>query len=111
MEKFRNRTKIEFTGKDDNENIFERQSKITFAGISKSYRTCDRYTFKQNEVCVDQLSYLGLAIIKLSKLLIYDRKYYKLQPYFGEKNVQLHYMDSFLLRLNTTSVIKGLQNL
>ena len=36
-----------------------------------------------------------------------------LQPYFGQENIQLHYMDSdsFVLSVNTKDIIKNLQNL
>ena len=36
-----------------------------------------------------------------------------LQPYFGEENLQLHYMDtdSFVLSVNTKNIIQDLHNL
>ena len=36
-----------------------------------------------------------------------------MQPYFGQKNIQLHYMDtdSFVLSVNTKDIIKDLENL
>ena len=39
--------------------------------------------------------------------------YDKLQPYFGEKNLQIHYLDtdSFVLSLNTKDIFKDLKNL
>ena len=44
---------------------------------------------------------------------MYETHYYKSQPYFGEKIIQLHYMDtdSFLIKVNTKDIIKDLQNL
>ena len=48
------------------------KSKFTFNGIHKSYDNCDSYTFKENEVRMDKPIYLGFAVLKLSKLLIYE---------------------------------------
>ena len=44
---------------------------------------------------------------------MYETYYEKLQLYFGEKIIPLHYMDtgSFLLRLNSINIIKDSQNL
>ena len=90
MENVRNRLKIEFIRKDETDKILKRQSKLIFNGIHKSYENCDSYTFKQNEVLMDKPIYLGFAILELSKLLMYETYYDKLQPYFGQKNLQLH---------------------
>ena len=44
---------------------------------------------------------------------MYSTYYDTLQPYFGEKNIQLHYMDtdSFVLSVNTENIIRDLHNL
>ena len=61
---------------------------------------------------MDKPIYLGFSVLELSKLLMYET-YYKLQPYFGQENIQLHYMDtdSFILSVNTKDIIKDLKNL
>ena len=38
---------------------------------------------------MDQQTCLGFAIIELSNLLMYETYYAELQPYFGEKSMQL----------------------
>ena len=81
--------KIELIKQDDNETIFKQRSKLTFKGFHKSYTNYDSYTFKQNEVLMDKPIYLRLAILELSKLLMYEIYYRKLQPYFGQDNLQL----------------------
>jgi hypothetical protein len=50
--------------------------------------------------------YIGATVLKLSKLLMY-----KLQPYFGEKNMELLYVDtdSFILKLKTDDLNKDLE--
>ena len=52
--------------------------------------------------------YLGFTVLDLSKLHMYETFYDKLQPIFGQQNIQLHYMDfySFIISLNTKNIIK-----
>ena len=113
MENVRNRLKIKIVKKDDYRETIKQQSKLTFNGIHKSYENCDSYTHKQNEVLMDKPIYLGFTVLELSKLLMYETYYDKLQPYFGQENIQLHYMDtdSFLVSVNTKDIIKDLKNL
>ena len=47
MENIRNRRKVDFFEKDDNEKNIKQQSKLIFNGIHKSYTNYDSYTFKQ----------------------------------------------------------------
>ena len=44
---------------------------------------------------------------------MYETYYDKLQPYFGQQNVHIHYMDtdSFNLSVNTKDIIKDFKNL
>ena len=44
---------------------------------------------------------------------MYETYYDKLQPYFGDENIQLHYIDTdaFVLSLITKDLIKDLKNL
>ena len=113
MKNVRNRLKIKFIKKDDYREIIKHQSKLTFNGIHKSYENCDSYTFKQNEVLMDKPIYLGFAVLELSKLHMYETYYDKLQPYFGQEIIQLHYIDkdAFVLSLKTQDIIKDLKNL
>ena len=61
---------------------------------------------------MDQPIYLGFTVFELSKLLLYETYYDKLQPFFGQENVHLHYMDtdSFVLSVNIKDIIKDLEN-
>ena len=113
MENVRNRLKIKFIEKDDYREIIKQQSKLTFNGIHKSYDNCDSYTFKQNEVLMDKPIYLGFSVLELSKLHMYESYYDILQPYFGQENIQLHYLDcdSFVLSIETENIINDLKNL
>ena len=78
----------------------------------KSFGNCDSYLVKEHEILMDKPIYLGFAILELSKLHMYETYYDKLQPYFGQENIQLHYMDcdSFILSINSEIIIKDLKN-
>ena len=113
MENIRNRIRMKFIKKDENEKMVKLQSKLTFHGIHKSYEEYDSFTFKQNEVLMDKPIYLGFAVLELSKLLMYETYYDAFQPYFSQENIQLHYIDcdSFVLSIKTQDIIKDLYNL
>ena len=68
---------------------------------------------KEHEILIDKPIYLGFAILELSKLHMYETYYDTLQPYFGQENLQLHYMgcDSFILSIKSENIIKDLKNL
>ena len=112
MENVRNRLNLKPLKKDDYKKIIKQQSKLSFNGIDKSYENCDIFTFKQNEVLMDKPKYLGFSVLELTKLLVYETHYDNLQPYFGQENIQLHYMDTdnFVLSVNTKDIIKDLKN-
>ena len=113
LENVRGRLKMKLFEKEDYREIVKQQSKLPFNGIQKSYENCDSYTFKQNEVLMDKPIYLGFTVLELSKLLIYETYYHKLQSYFGQENIKLHYMDtdSFVLSVNTKDIIIDSKNL
>ena len=113
MENVRNRLKIKIIKKDDYREIIKQQPKLTFKGIHKSYEYYDSYTFKQTEVLMDKPIYLGFSVLELRKLIMYETYYDKLQPYFGQENIQLLYMDcdSFVLSIETQNIINDLKNL
>ena len=62
---------------------------------------------------MDQPIYLGFVVLELSKLHMYETYYDKLQPYFGQKSFQLHYIDTdaFVLSVNTKDIIRDIKNL
>ena len=103
LETVRNRIKVEFIKKDDTDKIIKQQSNLNFNGIHKSYANYDSYTFKQNELLMDTPIYLGFSVLELSNFLMYETYYDKLQPYFGQENIHLQYMDtdSFVLSVKT----------
>ena len=99
---------LELIKKDDIKKIIKRQSKLTYNGIHKSYENSESYTFKKNELFRDKAIYVGFAILELSKLHMYETYYDTLQPYFGQGNIQLHYIDTdgMILSMNTKDIMK-----
>ena len=99
VEIVRNRLRLELIKKYDHKKNMK-QSELTFTGNQKSDENFDSYSFKQNEVKTDKPIYLGFATLELSKLHMYETLYDKLQPYFGQEKIQLHYIDTdaFVLR-------------
>ena len=111
LENVRNRLDLELIKKDNIKKSINQQSKLTFNGIQKSYENYYSYTFKKNEVVMDKAIYVGFAILELSKLHMYETYYDTLQPYFGQENLQLHYIDTDgkILSMKTKDIIKDLK--
>ena len=59
------------------------------------------YKFDKEKTVFDKPIYLGFTVLELSKLLLYELYYNKLQPYW-KQSIQLHFMDtdSFILSFN-----------
>ena len=113
MEDVRNRVKLEFVKNTDERKILRYQSRLDFDGIHKSYQDYDSYTFKSNVVKMEKPIYLGFCILELSKLLMYETYYDKLQKYFGIDGIQIHYQDTdaYIMSIKTTNLINDLSNL
>ena len=92
MENVRNRLRLEFNKKYDYRKIVKQQSKLTFKRTHKPFENCDSYSFKQKEVLKDKPIYLGFGVLELSKILMYETYYDKLQPFFGQQIFQLQYL-------------------
>ena len=60
---------------------------------------------------MDKPIYLGFAKLQSSKIHMYEIYYDILQPYFGQENIQLHYIDTdaFALSVNTNDIIRDLK--
>jgi hypothetical protein len=112
LENVRGRVNIDFIGDDEKDKILKRQSKPTFIK-STQFDNFGAYHFSKEFQQMDKPIYIGFAVLELSKLLMYRFYYDTLQPYFGEKNIQLHYMDtdSFVLSVKTDNLEKDLSEL
>ena len=62
---------------------------------------------------MDKAIYVSFAILELSKLHLYESYYDTLQPFFGQENLQLHYVDTdgMILSTKTQNIINDLKNL
>ena len=62
---------------------------------------------------MDKAIYVGFTILELSKLHMYETYYDTLQPYFGQEDLQKHYIDTdgVILSMKTKDIIKDLKNL
>ena len=62
---------------------------------------------------MDKAIYVGFSFLELSKIHMYETYYDTLQPYFGQENLQLHYIDTdgVILSMTTKDIIKDLKNL
>ena len=62
---------------------------------------------------MDKATYVGFAILEFSKLHLYETYYDTLQPYFGQENLQSHYIstDGMILSMKTENIIMDLKNL
>ena len=65
---------------------------------------------KKTEILMNKSAYLGLSILELSKILIYELWYNYVKPKYGEK-VKLCYMDtgSFVVYIKQMIFTKMLQ--
>ena len=114
LENVRNRLGlVELIKKDNIKKIVNQQSKLSFNGIQKTYENYYSFTYKKNEIVMDKAIYVGFAILELSKLHMYETYYDTLQPFFGQENLQLHYLDTdrMILSMITNDIIKDLKNL
>ena len=58
MENVRNCLRLKLFRKDDTKKIIKQQSKLRFNGIHKSYKDCDSYLFRKNEILMDKPFFL-----------------------------------------------------
>ena len=103
MENVRDRTNLEFIDHSQIDQIIKRQSKLSFKGIMDHYSKFSVYKFVKEKTVFDKPIFLGFTVLELSKLLMYEFYYNKLQPYW-KQSIQLHYMDtdSFILSFDTS---------
>ena len=112
MENVRERVNLEIFPHTNIDQIIKRQSKLSFKGIVNHYSEFSVYKYDKEKTVFDKPIYLGFSVLELSKLLMYEFYYHKLQPYYSS-SVKLHYMDtdSFILSIKTGDLINDLEYL
>ena len=110
MENVRERVNIQKLPHTNIDQIIKRQSKLSFKGIVNHYSEFSVYKYDKEKTVFDKPIYLGFSVLELSKLLMYEFYYHKLQPYYN-CSVKLHYMDtdSFNLSIKTGDLINDLE--
>ena len=94
IENIRKRLNLDLIDKSDIHRILNRQSKVSFDDKITEYEKFNLYTFNKETIKFTKPIYVGFCVLELSKLLMYEWYYDKMQPYFGEDNLELHYLDT-----------------
>ena len=94
IENIRKRLNLDLIDKSDTHRILNRQSKLSFDDKIAEYEKFNLYTFNKEIFKFTKPIYIGFCVFELSKLLMYEWYYDKMQPYFGENNLELHYLDT-----------------
>ena len=110
MENIRERVNLEIIPHTNIDQILKRQSKLSFKGIVNHYSEFSVCKNDKEKTVFDKPIYLGFSVLELSKMLMYEFYYHKLQPYYSS-SVKLHYMDtdSFILSIKTGDLLNDLE--
>ena len=92
IENIRKRLNLDLIEKSDINRILNRQSKLSFD--DKNAERFNLYSFKKETINFTKPIYVGFCVLEMSELLKYEWYYDKMQPYFGEDNLELHYLDT-----------------
>ena len=94
IENIRKRLNLDLIDKSDTDRILNRQSKLPFDDKIAENEKFNLYSFNKETINVTKPFYVGFCVLELSKLLMYERYYDKMQRYFGEDILELHYLDT-----------------
>ena len=90
----RKRLNLDLIDKSDTHRILNRQSKLSFDDKIAEYEKFILYSFNKESNKFTKPIYVGFSVLELSKFLRYEWCFDKMQPYFGEDNLKLHYLDT-----------------
>ena len=94
IENIRKRLNLDLIDKSHIHRILNRQPKLSFDDKIAEYEKFNLYSFNKETIKFTKPIYVGFCVLELSKLLMYEWYYDKMQPYFGEDNLELHYLDT-----------------
>ena len=93
IENIRKRLNLDLIDRSDTHRILNRQSKLSFDDKIAEYEKISLYSINK-ESKFTKPNYVGFSVLELSKLLMYEWYSDKRQPYFGEDNLELQYLDT-----------------
>ena len=93
-ENIRKRLNLELIDRSDTHRILNRQSNLFFDDKLAEYEKFSLYSFKKESTNFTKPIYVGFSVLELSKFLLYEWFYDKMQPFFGEDNLDLLYLDT-----------------
>ena len=94
IENIRKRLNLDLIDKSDIHRILNRQSMLSFDDKIAEYEKFNLYSFNKETINFTKPIYVGFCVLELSKPLMYEWHYDKMQPYFVEDNLELHYLDT-----------------
>ena len=94
IENIRKRLNLDLIDKSYTHRILNRQSKLSLDDKNAEYEKFNLYSFNKESIKFTKPIYVGFSVLELPKLLMYESFYDKMQPYFGEDNLELHYLDT-----------------
>ena len=90
--------------KADTHRKINRQLKLSFDDKTAEYEKFSLYSFNKETIKFKKPIHVGFSKLELSKLLMYEWYYDKMQPYFGEENLELHYLDTDSFKFSFKSI-------
>ena len=94
FENIRKHLFLELIDKSDTHRILNRQSKISFDDKIAEKEKFNLYSVNKESIKFTKPIYVGFSVLELSKLSMYEWYYDTMQPFFGEDNLELHYLDT-----------------
>ena len=101
-ENIRKSLSLDLIDKSDTHRTLNRESKFSFDDKIAEFEKFNLYSFNKESIKFTKPIYVGFSVLQLSKLLMYEWYYDKMQQCFGEDSLELHYLDtdSFILSFN-----------
>ena len=94
IENIRKSLNLDLIDKSDIHRILNRQSKLSSDDKIAEYEKFSLYSFNKESIKFSKPIYVGFSVLELSKRLIYEWYYDKMQSCFGEDNLELHFLDT-----------------
>ena len=94
IENIRKRLNLDLIDKSDTHRKLNREEDLSFDDRLAEYEKFSLYSFNKESIKFTKANHVGFSVLEISKLLMYERYYDKMQPNFGEDNLELHYLDT-----------------